>query len=53
MPGQVTYAGSQGVLFGLDQINVLLPPSLAGRGDIEVGLVVDGQSANTVRIAVL
>ncbi len=53
VPGQVTYAGPQGVLFGLDQINVLLPPSLAGRGDIEVGLVADGQTANTVRIAVL
>ncbi|MBK9313220.1 MAG: right-handed parallel beta-helix repeat-containing protein [Acidobacteria bacterium] len=53
VPGLVTFAGSQGVLFGLDQINVLLPAILAGRGDIEVGLGVDGKTANIIRITVL
>jgi uncharacterized protein (TIGR03437 family) len=37
---------------GLDQVNVLLPRSLAGRGDIDVALTVDGKQSNTVRINV-
>lgn len=47
---QVTFAGSQGSFVGLDQINVLLPRTLIGRGDVDVVLTVDGQVANTVRI---
>jgi uncharacterized protein (TIGR03437 family) len=35
---------------GLDQINVLLPRSLAGRGDINVLLTVDGKASNTVQL---
>lgn len=47
----VTYAGVQGDLAGLDQINLgPLPRSLAGRGDVDVVLMVDGKVANTVRI---
>jgi uncharacterized protein (TIGR03437 family) len=45
----VSYAGEQGSA-GLDQINVAIPRSLAGRGEVEVVLTVDGQIANTVRI---
>lgn len=45
----VSYAGPQG-LAGLDQINVALPRSLAGRGEVELTLTVDGQVANAVRI---
>src|SRR5262249_19075030 len=41
--GQVIFAGAQGGFAGLDQINVLLPISLAGRGDVDVILTVDGQ----------
>jgi uncharacterized protein (TIGR03437 family) len=44
------YVGPQGSLAGLDQINVELPRSLAGRGDVDVVLTVDGKTANTVRV---
>lgn len=45
----VSYAGEQGSA-GLDQINVAIPRGLAGRGEVDVVLTVDGQIANTVRI---
>jgi len=45
----VSYVGEQGAV-GLDQVNVGLPRSLAGRGEADVVLTVDGQVANTVRI---
>ncbi|HEX4947057.1 MAG TPA: putative glycoside hydrolase [Blastocatellia bacterium] len=47
---RVTFAGAQGTFVGLDQINVLLPRSLAGRGEVDIELRVDGQIANTVRV---
>jgi uncharacterized protein (TIGR03437 family) len=49
---EVVYAGGQGALTGLDQINLRLPRSLAGRGEVEVTLTVDGKVVNTVRIHV-
>ncbi len=48
----VVYAGAHGSFVGVDQINVLLPSSLAGKGEVEVVLTVDGQIANAVRIAI-
>lgn len=48
----VTYAGEQGDLIGLDQLNVRLPRSLAGRGEVDVVVTVDGKTANTVRISI-
>jgi uncharacterized protein (TIGR03437 family) len=42
--------GAQGSLAGLDQINIELPRSLAGRGEVDVVLMVDGKTANTVRV---
>jgi len=45
----VSFAGEQG-LPGLDQINVALPRALAGRGEVDVILTVDGKTANIVRI---
>ena len=33
--------------FGLDQVNVKLPKSLRGRGEVDVVLTVDGVAANT------
>ncbi len=47
---QVQFAGAQGDQVGLDQANVLLPKSLAGRGEIDVVLTFDGKTANTVRV---
>jgi uncharacterized protein (TIGR03437 family) len=45
----VLFAGEQGAP-GLDQINVLLPRALAGRGEVDVVLTVDGKLANAVRL---
>jgi uncharacterized protein (TIGR03437 family) len=47
----VLYAGLQPTLTGLDQINVRLPRTLVGRGEVDVVLTVDGRLANTVRIS--
>ena len=48
---EALYAGPQG-LSGLDQINLRLPRGLAGRGDVDVALTVDGKTANPVRVNV-
>lgn len=44
------FAGAQGQFVGLDQINLELPRSLAGRGEVDVQLSVDGKSANSVKV---
>lgn len=49
---QVLFAGPQGDFVGLDQLNIQLPKSLAGRGEIDGVLTVDSKTANTVRIAI-
>lgn len=49
-PAEVTYAGPQNDFIGLDQANLRIPFSLAGRGEVDVVLTVDGLMANTVRI---
>lgn len=46
----VSYAGAQGEFAGLDQINVLLPSNLAGRGEVDLVLTVNGQTARSVKI---
>lgn len=46
---QVQSAGAQGGA-GVDQINVLLPRTLIGRGEVDIVLTVDGKTANTVRV---
>lgn len=48
---QVTYAGPQEEA-GLDQVNVLLPRSLAGSGDALVVLSVNGSIANAVHVTI-
>jgi uncharacterized protein (TIGR03437 family) len=47
---EVTYAGAQPQFVGLDQINIRLPRSLAGRGEVDVVLTVGGKAANVVRV---
>jgi uncharacterized protein (TIGR03437 family) len=47
---ELSYLGSQGGFVGLDQANIRLARSLAGKGEVEVKLTVDGKSSNTVRI---
>lgn len=49
---EVGYAGPQGGLAGLDQLNVRLSSALAGRGEVDVALTAGGRTANIVRINV-
>jgi uncharacterized protein (TIGR03437 family) len=46
----VLFAGPQGAFVGLDQVNLRLPRSLAGRGEVDLALVVGGKPANVVKI---
>ncbi|MDX2033401.1 MAG: ThuA domain-containing protein [Blastocatellia bacterium] len=48
----VLFAGAQGTLAGLDQINVLLPRNLAARGEVDLFLTANGSSSNIVRLHV-
>ena len=48
----VLFAGAQGDLVGVDQCNVRLANSLAGRGEIGITLAVDGKASNTVKMRV-
>jgi uncharacterized protein (TIGR03437 family) len=49
----VLYAGESPGFVGLDQVNIgPLPRSLAGRGEVDVVLTVDGSPANIVRIRI-
>jgi len=52
MNAMVTFAGAQGSFTGLDQVNVLIPSALRGKGQQVVTLTVDGQTANMVQIAI-
>ena len=47
-----SFAGPQGTLAGIDQLNVEVPRSLIGRGEVDVNLTIDGRMANTVRVAI-
>jgi len=48
----VDYAGAQGYFAGVDQINVLLPKALRGKGEVTVRLKVDDQFSNAVKIKI-
>lgn len=49
---EVAFAGAQGSLIGLDQVNLRLPRSLAGRGEVGIVLAADDKAANTVTISI-
>lgn len=49
VPVEVLYAGAQGLFPGLDQINLRVPKSLAGRGLVDIVLQADGRSTNIVQ----
>jgi uncharacterized protein (TIGR03437 family) len=49
---EVLYVGPQPDFAGLDQLNVRLPRSLEGRGEVEVAVTIDGQAANIVRLKI-
>jgi uncharacterized protein (TIGR03437 family) len=46
----VEYADEVSGLVGLDQVNLRVPRSLAGRGQVDIILTVDGKTANAVRV---
>jgi len=49
----VLYAGKNGADFeGLDQVNIEIPPSLAGRGVVDLLLTIDGKTANPVTLRI-
>jgi uncharacterized protein (TIGR03437 family) len=49
---EVLYAGAQGDFVGLDQVNARLLRGLIGRGEIDVRLTANGQTANIVGISI-
>lgn len=53
VPVQVTFAGASPCCDGLQQINVVLPGSLAGAGRVPVVVSAGGQTSNTVQIVLL
>ena len=52
VPLTPAYAGLQGQLVGLDQINLLIPETMRGKGETDLVFQFDGQAANAVRIKV-
>jgi uncharacterized protein (TIGR03437 family) len=48
----VAYAGSQPGVDGLDQVNLKLPATLAGAGNVNVQVIVNGTLANPVQITI-
>jgi uncharacterized protein (TIGR03437 family) len=49
---EVLFADAAPGFVGLDQVNLRLPRSLLGRGDVGVVFSVDGKAANTVRVSI-
>ncbi|MFN0084369.1 MAG: hypothetical protein ACKVX9_03170, partial [Blastocatellia bacterium] len=48
----ISYAGSQGSLPGVEQINIRLPLALAARGAVDLQLTIGARASNSVRIVV-
>ena len=46
-----SYFGLQGGFAGLDQVNILLPASLADAGQVNISITVDGQTSNVGTVA--
>ncbi len=51
-PLTVEYAGAAPGYFGLDQVNLVLPPDLDGAGTVSLSLAADGSAANVVTLQV-
>jgi uncharacterized protein (TIGR03437 family) len=48
----VLYGGPQGGFAGLDQVNVQLPASLAGKGSVTIQVTANGIAANAVNVTI-
>ena len=53
VPATVQFAGAAPCCLGLQQINVMIPDSLAGAGRVPVILQSGGKSSNTVQVVIL
>jgi uncharacterized protein (TIGR03437 family) len=49
---ELQYAGPVSGFAGLDQVNLRVPRSLGGRGDVDVVLTVEGKVSNAVKVNV-
>ena len=48
----VAYAGAQSTYSGLDQYNILIPSSLAGKGNVSVVVTGGGKPSNAVNVTI-
>jgi uncharacterized protein (TIGR03437 family) len=48
----VHYVGPQGQYIGLDQVNVQIPPALAGKGRVTIQVTANGIAANPVNMTI-
>lgn len=48
----VEYAGMQGGVPGLDQVNVVLPSTLSGAGSVQLTVVINGVRSNSITVVV-
>ena len=48
----VLFAGANGQFVSVDQVNVQIPPSLAGRGDVTLVLKASGSQAYTTHLTI-
>ncbi len=52
IPAIVTYAGRQPDWEGLDQVNLIIPPQLAGAGKVNIQVTANGQVSNSVTMTI-
>jgi uncharacterized protein (TIGR03437 family) len=46
------FIGAQPTFEGLDQVNLQIPAGLAGRGDVDLLMTLDGKTSNTVKLRI-
>lgn len=46
----VEFAGAQGTLAGLEQVNVVLLPELRGAGSVQLTVIVNGVRSNAMKV---
>ncbi len=47
---EISFLGAHSRLVGVDQMNIKLPQTIRGRGNVDVVVTIDGKTANTVTI---
>lgn len=46
------FFGPQGQFEGLDQVNLQIPPAMAGKGDVDLTITIDGKTSNVVKLKI-